>query len=317
MNIEELKKKLVFIIDNDIQKNINIYVTSPAGLQLFNMVTDDLNELKQIYVDLLRSLILDRDDLSIRDYSTTSDRENTIYLYDLAPEQRTQEMVNMANAGTNHNPPLFTVDNASLEKINGFYVVINDGEHRAVFYKQILPIDKTYCRSSFFLGIKKDNSMFERKRDSLLRVVPGIQMLYIDDDIILIEINKLESSLGLDEILKKEAQTTFRSIENKNIVLDITKLKEACDKPSMLKKLRHALTESKVKDLTNEIIIRFASEQEKLKFKFNEEKTKFNLDSKAAAKRFIKLLDDDYLFSKLTSTDYDSEQKGVLAEVTE
>lgn len=314
MNIEDLKAKLNFIINDEIQKNIYIYVTSPIGLQLFNIVEDDLNELMPIYVELIKSLVLERDGLSLGDYSMTVARENMIYRYDLSPDRRTQEMINMSRAGTEQNPSLFTVNNDLLEKINGFYVVIKSVENRVVFYKQILPIDKTYGRSSFFLGIK-DNEMFERKKDSLLRLVPGIQMLYVDDTIILVEMNKLESSLGLDAILQKEAATTFRNIEEKDIVLDIAKLKEVCDKPSMLKKLRHALTESKVKDLSNDEIIQFAKQQNKLKFKFDEEQNKFNIDSQAAAKRFIKLLDDDYLFSNLTSTDYDSEQKGVLVEV--
>jgi len=316
MNIEDLKAKLNFILNDEIQKNIYIYVTSPKGLQLFNIVEDDLNELMPIYVGLIKSLVLERDGLSLGDYSMTVARENMIYRYDLSLDRRTQEMINMSRAGTEQNPDLFTVNNDSLEKINGFYVVIKSVENRVVFYKQILPIDKTYGRSSFFLGIK-DNEMFERKKDSLLRLVPGIQMLYVDDTIILVEMNKLEASLGLDAILQKEAATTFRKIEERNIVLDITKLKEACDKPSMLKKLRHALTVSKVKDLSNDNIIQFAKQQNKLKFKFDEERNKFNIDSQAAAKRFIKLLDDDYLFSKLTSTDYDSEQKGILVEVLE
>lgn len=314
MNIEDLKAKLNFIINDEIQKNIYIYVTSPIGLQLFNIVEDDLNELMPIYVELIKSLVLERDGLSLGDYSMAVARENMIYRYDLSPDRRTQEMINMSRAGTEQNPSLFTVNNDLLEKINGFYVVIKSVKNRVVFYKQILPIDKTYGRSSFFLGIK-DNEMFERKKDSLLRLVPGIQMLYVDDTIILVEMNKLESSLGLDAILQKEAATTFRNIEEKDIVLDIAKLKEVCDKPSMLKKLRHALTESKVKDLSNDEIIQFAKQQNKLKFKFDEEQNKFNIDSQAAAKRFIKLLDDDYLFSNLTSTDYDSEQKGVLVEV--
>ena len=314
MNIEDLKAKLNFIINDEIQKNIYIYVTSPIGLQLFNIVEDDLNELMPIYLELIKSLVLERDGLSLGDYSMTVARENMIYRYDLSPDRRTQEMINMSRAGTEQNPSLFTVNNDLLEKINGFYVVIKSVGNRVVFYKQILPIDKTYGRSSFFLGIK-DNEMFERKKDSLLRLVPGIQMLYVDDTIILVEMNKLESSLGLDAILQKEAATTFRNIEEKDIVLDIAKLKEVCDKPSMLKKLRHALTESKVKDLSNDEIIQFAKQQNKLKFKFDEEQNKFNIDSQAAAKRFIKLLDDDYLFSNLTSTDYDSEQKGVLVEV--
>lgn len=317
MNIEELKTKLNFISNDEVKKYISVYVSSPEGLQLFNMVEEDLNELMPIYLGLLNSLVLENTDLLLADYSTTSARENTIYLYDFSLEERTIEMNYMSCAGTDPHPPLFTVASESLEKINGFYVVINDKKHRVVLYKQILPIDKTYCRSSYFFGIVPDNSMFERKKESLLRVTPGIQMLYVDEDIILIEMNKLESSLGLDAILQKEAAALYENVEKRNIVLDTAKLKKACEKPSMLKKLRHALSDSKVKDISNETIIKFAKEQDKLKFKFNDDNSMFNLDSKAAAIRFIKLLDDDYLFSKLTQTDYDSEQKGELREVIE
>lgn len=317
MNIEELKSKLNFIVVDEIQKNINVYVTSPAGLQWFNMVEADLNELKAEYIELLKSIVMEQDDLTLGDYSTSTAREKMIYRYDLDSNTRTDEMCNMANAGTDANPSPFSVNSESLEKINGFYVVINDAEHRAVFYKQILPVDKAYCRSSFFFGILPDHSMFERKRESLLRVTPGIQMLYVDDDIILIEMKKLESALRLDAILQKEARALYQRVETKGIVVDTAKLKEACEKPAMLKKLRHALERSKVRELSNEAIIKFAREQDKLKFKFNEDSTMFNLDSKAAANRFIKLLDDDYLYSKLTSTDYDSEQKGELQEAIE
>lgn len=46
-----------------------------------------------------------------------------------------------------------------------------------------------------------------------------------------------------------------------------------------------------------------------MKFKFNDDKTMFNLDSKAADVRFIKFMDEDYLYSKLTSTDYEELQE--------
>lgn len=317
MKIKDLKKSLNFIVDDRVQKNITVYVTSPAGLELFNMVENDLNELMPVYVKLLKSLVLENDDLLLGDYSTSCARENMIYLYDLSPDKRTQEMHNMEIAGTNPNPPYFTVNSVSLEKINGFYVVINDAKHRVVFYKQILPIDITYCRSSFFFGVVPDNSMFERKKENLLRVTPGIQMLYVDNKIILIEMSKLESKLGLDAILRKETEALYKSVEDRNIIVDTAKLRDACDKPSMMKKLRHVLTQSKVMGLKNDTIIQFAAGQDKLKFKFNDDKTMFNLDSKAAAVRFIKLMDDDYLYSKLTLTDYDSDQKEELQEAQE
>lgn len=317
MNIEELKTALGFIDDEAVLKSITLYVTSPDGLQLFNMVEDDIKELLPIYTSLLHSKIIDCEGLSIGDYSISSVRENMIYRYDLQEEHRTQEMANMAIAGTEENPSYFSVSSESLEKINGIYVVINDAEHRIVLYKQISPVDKTYGRSTYWFGLKSDNSMFERKKESMLRLTPGIQMLYADGEIILVEMTRLESALGLDAILQKEAQATYQSVEAKNIAVDISLVKEVCQQPSMLKKLRHALTESKVNDIPNEDVIRFAASQPKLNFKFNDDNTRFDLSTKAAARRFIKLLDDDYLFSNLTKEDYDSEQKGILVKAEE
>ena len=83
---------------------------------------------------------------------------------------------------------------------------------------------------------------------------------------------------------------------------------------SMLKKLNHALFESKTKDLSKDAIINYIKEDNKLRFKINEKGDMLLLDTKAASERFIKLLDDDYLYSKMTNTEYDSVQKDVFIQ---
>ena len=82
----------------------------------------------------------------------------------------------------------------------------------------------------------------------------------------------------------------------------------------MLKKLNHALFESKTKDLSKDAIINYIKEDNKLRFKINEKGDMLLLDTKAASERFIKLLDDDYLYSKMTNTEYDSVQKDVFIQ---
>lgn len=83
---------------------------------------------------------------------------------------------------------------------------------------------------------------------------------------------------------------------------------------SMLKKLNHALFESKTKDLSKDAIINYIKEDNKLRLKINEKGDMLLLDTKAASERFIKLLDDDYLYSKMTNTEYDSVQKDVFIQ---
>ena len=315
MTREELNQEISFLSDANTTKRISIYVTAAnEGLRLFNIIQVDLDELLARYLSLIDEIVINREELSVGNYSTSISRDNMIYLYDLGQEAYTKEMKNMVVAGTTMNPDLFVCDESSLEKIDGWYVVINDSEHRVVLYKQVKPLDITYGSKSYYFGCKHDNSIFERKKDSLIRVTPGIQMMYVDDKILLIDMQRLEKSLGLNAILQKEANRIIDFVSQKGFVEDTTKLKEVCKKPSLLKKLNHALFESKTKDLSKDAIFNYIKEDNKLKFKFNEKGDMLLLDTKAASERFIKLLDDDYLYSKMTNTEYDSVQKDVFIQ---
>ena len=315
MTREELNQEIAFLSDTNTTKQISIYVTTANDdIRLFNIVQVDLDELLTRYLSLIDEIIINREDLSIGNYSTSISRDNMIYLYDLGQEAYTKEMKNMVAAGTNMNPDLFVCDESSLEKIDGWYVVINDSQHRLVLYKQVIPVDITYGSKSYYFGCKHDNSIFERKKDSLIRVTPGIQMMYIDDRILLIDMKRLEKSLGLNAILQKEANRIIDMVSQKGFVEDTTKLKEVCKKPSLLKKLNHALFESKTKDMSKDAILKYLKEESKVKFKFNEKEDMLLLDTKAASERFIKLLDDDYLYSKMTDTEYVSVQKDIFIQ---
>lgn len=167
------------------------------------------------------------------------------------------------------------------------------------------------AHSSFF----KDNDMFKRQKENLLRISPVIHMIMVDDEILLLDMKKLESALGLKDILAREAERDIQSVMDKGLVTNNQHLMRICEKTSMCKKLRHALTQSKVilNGIDNRRIIEFAeSKREKLKFNFNEAKNAFDIRSKTEAERFIKLLDDDFLRSELTQEDYDSYDKESL-----
>ena len=73
------------------------------------------------------------------------------------------------------------------------------------------------------------------------------------------------------------------------------------------------LSKVAIKNISNADIITFAKTARlDLKFHFNRANDKFEIKSKAEAIRFIKLLDDDYLWSELTKEDYDSPEKDPL-----
>lgn len=311
MTKEELKQKLQFLSVEQIEKKISIFVTTQdTGLQLFNIKEEDKPDLLKMFIDEIQSKLINDDNYSLEDYSTSLKREDVLHLYDLP--NYTDEMNNCRNVLELDNPDNFNSKITPVVIINGMYVVIrgNVGQN-IVLYKYILTIDKTYTRSSFlFFG--KDDELFERQKETLLRITPSFHMMYVAGEIILTDMKKLESTLHLDAILKRETEQHISRIKGRNLITNDNYLRKACESPNMCKKLRHALTKGKVvlKSISNADIVSFAEKKKnKLKLHVNSSKDRFDLRSKAEAVRFIKLMDDDYLYSELTKEDYDSNNK--------
>lgn len=313
MTKEQLKQKLQYLTVEQIEKSLSVYVTTPTtGLQLFNIEDDHLPDLLQMFIkSVVETLVVD-DIYTLEDYSTSLKRVDAYYRYDLPVGTRTEEMQRMTEVLALEDRNLFDSSVTPIESINGLFVVIRGNlDQNVVIYKNITAVDKTYAGSSYLL-YGTSNTRFSRQSKSMLRITPALHMLLVGEEIILVDMKKLESKLHLDNILKRETERDIASISAKNIVVNDVQLKKACQTTSMCKKLRHALTKSKVveKNVSNADIIAFAqTERLGLKFHFNRAKDKFEIKSKAEAIRFIKLLDDDYLWSELTKEDYDSPDK--------
>ena len=110
MTREELQQKLQFIQDDRITKHLSVFVTTRiTGLQLFNIEVDDIGDLLKMFVDSIKQKLIDDDQYSIVDYSTTVLRDNVIYRYDL-PENRTMEMDRMSEVLDIQDPENFNAN---------------------------------------------------------------------------------------------------------------------------------------------------------------------------------------------------------------
>ena len=319
MTKEQLKQKLQYLTVEQIEKSLSIYVTTPSTeLQLFSIKNDHLPELLQMFIKSVIDTLVFDDVYTLEDYSTSLKRVDAYYRYDLPAETRTPEMQRMIDVLALDDRNLFDSSVTPIESINGLYAVIRGNlDQNIVIYKNITTVDKTYAGSSFFL-FGTSNTQFARQSKSMLRITTALHMLLVGEEVVLIDMKKLESKLHLDNILKRETERDIATISSKNIIVNDVQLKKACQSASMCKKLRHALTKSKVvqKNVSNADIIAFArTERLGLKFHFNRAQDRFEIRSKAEAMRFIKLLDDDYLWSELTKEDYDSTDKDPMTPV--
>lgn len=315
MTRDELKTKVQFVIDELADKTIYVFVTTDnSGLQLFNIVERDLNDLAQMFAQSIKTVFIDKE-YTIENYSTSLKRDEVMYLYDLDNE-RTHEMKMMAEAVQIQNPEYFDNGKTRIEKINGIYIVMKDANGQSVItlFKNITNVDKAYAASSFLIFGKEDKQ-FERQKENMLRITPTFHMIYVDDKILLTDLDKLEKPLHLDAILQKETERDVKSL-SKGVISNDEKLINACRKPKNCKKLRHALNMSKVVkklaegSLDVSKLIEFVKNKTSLKFHYKE--NMFDLRSEAEAVRFIKLMDDDYLLSELTGEKYDSDVKDLM-----
>jgi hypothetical protein len=200
----------------------------------------------------------------------------------------------------------------SIDQVNGLYIVIKSDEHVISLYKHIFGVDKIYAQRNLF--IVRSHDQFVKQTESMLRISSSFQMLCVDDEIIMTDIQKLERIMDLKEVLTNRAAEHIAKIVNeRQLVKDSVQLERVSKEPTMAKKLIHALTDGKVfsQNISNAAIIAFArSKGAKLNMSF--EGNQFDLKNKIEAKRFIKLIDDDYLTSELTREDYDANQKQEL-----
>ena len=314
MTLEELHEKLSFLYDKNVEKDISFYATTPtASLCLFNIEDQFLHELKKMFIEEIKEVTDNQSpNFTLENYSSSTKQLDAIFQYDLQDDLR-PEMQLLKQVKTITEPDLFVINpENSIDLVNGLYIVIRSANHVISLYKHIFGVDKIYAQKSCFLV--HSNEQFVKQQESMLRISPTFQMLCVDDEIIMTDIQKLERIMDLKVVLTNRAAEHIATIVNeRQLVKDSVQLERVSKEPTMAKKLIHALKDGKVfsQNISNDAIIAFArSKGAKLNMSF--EGNQFDLKNKIEAKRFIKLIDDDYLTSELTREDYDANQKQEL-----
>lgn len=314
MTLEELHEKLSFLYDENVETHISFYATTPtASLCLFNIEDQFLDELKELFIEEIKEVTDNQSpNFTLENYSSSTKQLDAIFQYDLQEDLR-PEMQLMKDVKTLENPKLFVIKpNNSIDQVNGLYIVIRSANHVISLYKHIFGVDKIYAQKSWFLV--HSNEQFVKQKESMLRISPTFQMLCVDDDIIMTDIQKLERIMDLKAVLTNAAAQHIATIVNaKQLVTRSDLLEKVSNEPTMAKKLIHAVTVGKVflKNISNAVIIAFAKKKG-AKLNMSYQGNQFDLTNKAEARRFIKLIDDDYLTSELTKEDYDANQKQEL-----
>ena len=317
MTEEKLKNSLESIYNEVDNIGIAIYVLLKGDDEIepkkLDIEGESLNGLKTLFVESLRDNISNRGEFSVLNLSSSDERTDAIYLYDL---ELPAELEAMDVVLQTDNIPLFDFSECELSRIKSLLIEIGNNSHQVVLYKTMAPVN-IFGRSSFFM--KKDNQRFKKIDEEFLRISAGFQLLKIADELYVIDLGAIEKAFGFHDVIIKEAASGIKAIASMSIIDNLETLNELVDDVKYARKFTKIAKASPVirAGIDNLRIIEFCKSfpQLKGKIRFNEMGDKIQLDTKVSKDLFIQLLMDDFLTSELTNFHYKSVAKDEAEEM--
>ena len=306
MNKQELNEALAFINAPEGELQIIIYanISGANEPRRLDIKEEDLTELRKLFVASIESSIISKEDHTVLLLSSADERGNCFYQYDLEVPEGLGHLETIIGNDSLQN---FDFNKNKFESIESLIIVLADSKHEISLFKKLSTVE-VIGRGGFILG--KSKHRIERFKDQLLRITSSFQALRVGGEIIIINLDAIEKEFGFHEVIIKEATKSLSVIEEKELVDNIESLKDLVSDVRFARKLTKVARNSPVIRLgiPNENIITFAKKHPltKKKMKYNDNQTKFHLDTKVSKNLLIKILNDDLLTSELTKLYYDS-----------
>jgi hypothetical protein len=277
-----------------------------------DIAEEDQQELKMNFLATLNEKIVINEDLRLVEISKVEERKNVIFKYDY--DQLPQDFNTITTIRNEEDFDLFSFADDDLKEITGIVFVIYTGDTSLVSYKKNYPIN-LYKRDSKAMGLIKDDHRLVQIAGDILKIYPDFDFFFLNDELFVKNIKVLEHFFSFHNVIKSEAAEGFELLETSELIMDLSTMRDRIEDLTFARKIAQLKDHSVVlNELNAEDIIEFAETFPKLRgrFKFNENKTKFDLSTKKSQNLFLKLLNDDFLSSELTKRYYDSASKDPL-----
>lgn len=316
MTIDEVKEAVSNILNQRISTQLYLILKDD---QTFTMRIADMmegettQELQKIFKDFLVSNLIENANLVVKNLSTSDESQDTIYQYDYDSYPEELDLFHNFKIQDAIKSDHFNFQTDSLNQLSGYILYLGTMDNGFILFKKHYPIS-LIKRSSFLLGAIKSKKRFEKlPGEDIIRLNGSAQLLRLGDTIFVLDLSVLERSMGFSALIQKAASEAINAIEDLEILDDIEVLRETLEEPSLARKLSKIKKSSPIFTLgiTKDEIIRFIAETPALKdqFKYNEDHSKIILTSKKSKRAFIQLMNDSFLYSKLTKQDYEASAK--------
>lgn len=315
MKLEKLKKLLQFLFDGTTVGATLYFIIKQQGEMLVrraDIKESDQPELLNGFREKIKEDILENEDLSLLNISSADDRKNVIYRYDLDEPPAELGVIDSILQAKKETP--FSFSKNRLTDIYAIVVLIGNHEHQLALYKKNYPV--SLLKKETLAFIKGAKNRLKRLEDDILKLNNSYDFFKIKNNLFINKLSVMEKFFSFHAIIQKNARISISVIEKIDLLENANLLVEGMEDISFSRKLTKIATDSPVvkKKIPNSIVIKFTKTFPSLvgKFKYTEDGKKIVLKTKKSRNYFVKLLNDDFLTSELTSEFYESRAKDKL-----
>ncbi len=312
MTKSELDEHLLpFTATEGVGATVYFILQSEGGLTAKRADIDETiqPEIRNQFVESLRTGILDNEELAILSLSSADDRTNAIYHYDLDEVPTGLDMID--EVLSNDDLSDFSFEEDDLASVKAIVILVGNDEHQIALYKRFYPVSLLKRDSTLF--IIPAETRFTRLDSDVLKINGTIDFFKINGELYIINLSILERFFGFHDIIERKAREGLRAIEAADLLDNPEELEELLSDVSFARKLVKVTADSPVLGdaVPNAEVLKFTQEHPALagKFQYNEDESKLHVHTKKSKQLFLKLLNDDYLKSELTRRMYDSSAK--------
>jgi len=311
MTREELINGLNSIVDRGVDLSTVVYAVlkETKEVKLLNIANNEIEYIQNMFLESIKSSILDVEGQSIVLVSEADDRSNTVFEYDLD----LPESLVYINTQLNDGLPVFSFQDDDLANIETLLIEIGTEEHQLTLLKQLSSVE-VFGRGGYMLW--KANERLEKFEDKVLRFTSKFQAVKIDGALIFTDLKILERNHGFHEVIIREAQTSIEVLAHLNLLATTDGISDLLNNVSFARKVVKIRNSPVIRNnIPNDVIIEFTRTHPALigKMNYNQNETQIILKTKISKELFVKMLDDAYLTSELTQQFYESKAKDEIA----
>ena len=289
-------------------------------LKKANILEEVLSDIAKGYRDAL-SKELQRftqdTQMSVMNLSDRDERSNVVYRYDIPdvePSYFAYMREPIEQPAVNYtNNKMFSFERDSFSSIDYFVIELGSEENKVVVYRDNFNVN-LLKQAPGRIYLRKSGTQITTVKDDILRMDSQIDCLLLDNDFYIVNLKNLDTSRDFAEIIRKRASVAIDLIANLPFIDSVEGLRARLDELPFARRLMRAMDNSPVTRLPSNDVLDFVRNHDTLRRVLRINGDKFELSNKRAQNAFISLLNDDYLYSKLTQRDYESSSKGPVVE---